>query len=437
MRTTFTASQLADPAIASSNGVLRTCVHCGFCLATCPTYVLDGDELDSPRGRIYQIKEMLEHGGAPTAQTVKHVDRCLSCLSCLTTCPSSVNYMHLVDHAREYIEDNYRRPLGDRLLRTLIATVLTRPWLMRISLWTAGLTRPLAKHLPGRLRRLVAMAPVRLPVASHSEKPGVFPAQGKAVKRVAMLPGCAQAVLGPGTNDAAVRVLNRHGVEVIVAPGGCCGALPHHLGKSHRAKTLARANIAAWMREIEGQGLDAIIVTTSGCGTTLKDYGFLLRDDPQWATPAACVAALCKDITEVLHEIGLQAPVRETGLIVAYHSACSLQHGQKVTTPPRHLLRAAGFKVLDVPEAHLCCGSAGTYNMLQPSFADRLKARKVANIESTNPDVIAAGNIGCISQIGSGTDIPIVHTIELIDWAGGGPLPMALADQEKSREKVS
>ena len=426
MRTDVTLEQLRDPAIAASNSVLRACVHCGFCTATCPTYVLDGNELDSPRGRIYLIKDMLERGGPPPAETVKHVDRCLSCLSCMTTCPSGVNYMHLVDHAREVIEAHHRRPTGERGLRWLLETVLTRPWLMRLSLRAAALMHPFAGLLPQRLRRIVGMAPGRLPAPGPTAQPGTFPVSVQRIRRVALLTGCAQSVLDPASNEAAVRLLTRCGVEVVVAETGCCGALPHHLGNAERARALARINIAAWMKEIKGEGLDAIIVTASGCGTVVKDYGFLLRDDPDWKEAAAQVAALARDVTEVIGSLPLPAP-RETGsLRVAYHSACSLQHGQKLATLPASLLSDAGFRVLEIPEAHLCCGSAGTYNMLQPGHADRLKARKITNIESTAPDVIAAGNIGCLQQIASGTGIPVVHTVQLLDWAHGGPRPAAL-----------
>ncbi|MBN9318148.1 MAG: 2-hydroxy-acid oxidase [Caulobacterales bacterium 68-7] len=424
MKTDLTAAQLMDPDTASSEKVLRKCVHCGFCTATCPTYVLLGDELDSPRGRIYQIKEMLEKGGAPSPETVKHVDRCLSCLSCMTTCPSGVNYMHLVDHARSYIEEHHVRPLPDRLLRSLLSRVLPNRALFRLSLTAARLGRPFAGLLPGRLKGMVAMAPASLPKASPTERPGVFPAVGERRARVAMLAGCAQAVLAPQINDSVVRLLNRHGVEVVIVSGSdCCGSLDHHIGKTAKAHALAKVNIAAWSRE----AFDAIVVATSGCGTTVKDYGFMFRDDPEWAERAAKVASLAKDLTEVLDLLELQTPVAPTGLAVAYHSACSMQHGQKVDRQPRRLLAAAGFQVLDVPEGHICCGSAGTYNLLQPEIAKQLQARKVANIESTRPQLVATGNIGCMVQIAGGTQLPVVHVAQLLDWATGGPKPAELA----------
>jgi glycolate oxidase iron-sulfur subunit len=428
MKTELTAAQLLDPDMASSQAVLRTCVHCGFCTATCPTYILLGDELDSPRGRIYQIKEMLEKGGPPSPETVKHIDRCLSCLSCMTTCPSGVNYMHLVDHARAYIEENHARPLPERMLRWLLSRVLPNRRLFRLSLALARLARPFAALLPGRLKGMVALAPAQLPAASDTERAAVFPATGPRRARVALLTGCAQAVLAPAINEAVVRLLNRHGVEVVVGKGAdCCGSLDHHMGKAHRAKTLAKASIAAWSREAEAGDLDAIVVATSGCGTTVKDYGFMFRDDPEWAARAAAVAELAKDLTEVLDTLGIQPPDNPTALPVAYHSACSMQHGQKVDRQPRRLLAAAGFQVLEIPEGHLCCGSAGTYNLLQPRIAGELRARKVRNIESVAPRVIAAGNIGCMVQIAAGTTLPVVHVAQLLDWATGGPRPAELA----------
>jgi glycolate oxidase iron-sulfur subunit len=431
MQTVFTAEQRQSPDIVSSEKIIRNCVHCGYCTSTCPTYVLLGDELDSPRGRIYLIKEMLEKGGAPPASTVKHIDRCLSCLSCMTTCPSGVNYMHLVDHARAHIEANYRRPLQDRMLRRMLEAVLSRPWLFRTALWLAALVRPVSALLPGRLGGMARMAPARLPAPDMSEHAGVFPAQGERRMRVAMLAGCAQPVLAPQINRSAISLLNRLGVEVVIARGGgCCGSLSHHMGRTERAHDLARANVAAWTAEIEDGGLDAIVITTSGCGTTIKDYGFMLRDDPQWSDRAAAVSALARDVSEVLSSLApLQKPVRPQGLRVAYHSACSLQHGQNIAEDPKALLKAAGFVVVEPAEGHLCCGSAGTYNLLQPDIAARLRDRKTASLMATRPDVIATGNIGCMTQIAAGVGIPVVHTVELLEWAAGGGVPPALQGQ--------
>jgi glycolate oxidase iron-sulfur subunit len=426
MQTNFSLAQLADPEIREADKILRTCVHCGFCTATCPTYVLLGDELDGPRGRIYLIKEMLENRRDATAPVVKHIDRCLSCLSCMTTCPSGVHYMHLVDQARHHIEATYKRPFAERWLRRLLATLLPRPGLFRLALVAAKLARPAAALLPGRLATLVKMAPRRLRGPAQTERPQTFPAIGARRKRVALLTGCAQQVLAPEINEATVRLLTRHGCEVVVAEGaGCCGGLVHHMGRD--ARDFAKRNIDAWSREIEKDGLDAIIINTSGCGVTVKDYGYMLRSDVDYRKKSAQVSALTKDISEFMAALGLMAPVNATGRRVAYHVACSLQHGQKVIAAPKQLLAAAGFTVLDIPEAHLCCGSAGTYNMLQPAIAGRLGERKVRNIESTKPEIVAAGNVGCIEQIARGTDLPVVHTVELLDWATGGPLPPALS----------
>jgi glycolate oxidase iron-sulfur subunit len=431
MQTNFTLAQLADSDVAVSEKILRACVHCGFCTATCPTYVLLGDELDSPRGRIYLIKDMLENDRPATAKVAKHIDRCLSCLSCMTTCPSGVHYMHLVDHARRHIEETFRRPLPERWLRGLIARAVPSPTLFRLALAGAWLARPFTSLAPGRLKTLLRLAPVRIPSPSAMDRPQVFPAEGPRIKRVALLSGCAQQVLRPAINEATIRLLTRHGVEVVVAHGaGCCGSLVHHMGREAPALAAARTNIAAWMREIEGKGLDAIVINASGCGTTVKDYGFMLRDDPAWAGKAARVAGLARDVTELMAEIGLKPPVRRSDLTIAYHSACSMQHGQKLTREPKALLAAAGFALRDVPEGHLCCGSAGTYNMLQPALAEALRARKLGNIARTGADLVATGNIGCITQLSQG-ERAVLHTVELLDWATGGPLPEELAAQRQ------
>jgi glycolate oxidase iron-sulfur subunit len=436
MKTEFSLAQLADPDIAEADKILRACVHCGFCTATCPTYVLLGDELDSPRGRIYLIKEMLEKDRPPTPEVVKHIDRCLSCLACMTTCPSGVNYMHLVDQARVRIERDFRRPLVDRLLRRVLAWVLPEPKWFRAGMWLARLGRPLAALLPipktptavpsvmRRIQAMLALAPGKLPAPGPAAG-SVFPAAGERRGRVALLQGCAQQVLAPRINQAAINVLTRHGIEVVlVKDEQCCGALTHHMGHDGDALARARANIAVWRAEAERHGLDAILVTTSGCGSVIKDYGYLLREDRDFAAAAAQISALAKDITEYLAGIELQSDKpQNAGIVVAYHAACSLQHGQKITQAPKDLLSKSGFVVKDVPESHLCCGSAGTYNILQPDIATRLRDRKLANIATVKPDMIAAGNIGCMMQIAGGTSVPVVHTIELLDWATGGPRP--------------
>ncbi len=433
MQTSFSLAQLADPQTAEAEKILRACVHCGFCTATCPTYVLLGDELDSPRGRIYLIKEMLEQGQPATADVVKHIDRCLSCLACMTTCPSGVHYMHLVDHARDHIEKTYKRPLADRAMRALLARVLPDPALFRLAVVAGLIGKPFAGVLQAlgfkRMAAMLRLTP-RHKLAPPGERTGkVHAAHGERRGRVALLSGCIGPVLAPATNEAAIRLLNRNGIEVVVAAGeACCGSLTHHMGHEEQALAQARNNIDAWMREIDGAGLDGILITVSGCGTTVKDYGFMLRTDPAYAAKAARVAALAKDVTEYLAELDLPAGKAARPLNVAYHAACSLQHGQKVTQVPKELLCKSGFVVKDVPEGHLCCGSAGTYNLLQPALAVRLRERKVSNIEQLKPDVIAAGNIGCITQIAAGTAIPVVHTVELLDWAAGGPVPKGLEE---------
>ena len=435
MQTNFTAEQLKDIHVAESEKILRKCVHCGFCTATCPTFTLLGDELDSPRGRIYMIKDMLENDRPADDKIVKHIDRCLSCLACMTTCPSGVHYMHLVDHARIHIEKTYKRPLTDRLIRSVLAFMLPYPKRFRLALIGAFFGRPLAgafKRLGGPMAKIGAMlelAPARAPKRGEHEGPSEIPADGPKRKgRVALLSGCAQPVLNPGINDATIRLLKRAGYEIVLPMGEvCCGALVHHMGKEDASLENARQNVDVWLSEAEGEGLEAVLITASGCGTTIKDYGYMLKDDPAYADKAARISALAKDITEFLSEIELGKPVVQPDLTVAYHSACSMQHGQKITRQPKDLLKSAGFSVRDVPEGHLCCGSAGTYNILQPEIARRLRDRKVANIEKTKPDVIATGNIGCMTQIGLGTGIPIVHTAELLDWVYGGPRPDALS----------
>jgi glycolate oxidase iron-sulfur subunit len=448
MKTEFSLAQLADPDIAEADRILRACVHCGFCTATCPTYVLLGDELDSPRGRIYLIKEMLEKDAPPTAEVVKHIDRCLSCLACMTTCPSGVNYMHLVDQARARIEKDYKRPLTERMLRAALTLILPNPRLFRVSMVLARLARPLAALLPVAkapaavptlLRRITAMlsyAPRALPEPGPAGG-SIFPAQGERRGRVALLQGCAQQVLAPRINQAAINVLTRHGIEVVlVKDEQCCGALTHHLGRDDDALARARANIAVWSEEAARSGLDAILVTTSGCGTVIKDYGYMLREDRDFAPAAATISALAKDITEYLALIELKKTSEHSDIVIAYHAACSLQHGQKITYAPKDLLSKNGFVVKDVPESHLCCGSAGTYNLLQPDIADRLRDRKVANIATVKPDMIAAGNIGCMVQIAGGTSVPVVHTIELLDWATGGLRPGS-NDRAAPRDELS
>lgn len=426
MQTHFTPEQLKDTSIAMSNKILRSCVHCGFCTATCPTYQVLGDELDSPRGRIYLIKDMLENNRIPDEKTVKHIDRCLSCLACMSTCPSGVHYMHLIDHAREYIEKKYERRWDDKAIRWMLAFILPHPNRFRLAMFGARIAKPFAKILPKKLRSMVAFAPAKLPPKSPNDKPQIFAAVGKRKKRVALMTGCAQKALNTDINDATIRILTRHGCEVVVAKGaGCCGALTHHMGKTSDSHKTAAKNIQAWTREMDGEGLDAIVINTSGCGTTVKDYGHMFREHAL-ADDAERVSKIAKDISEVMIDLGLNGADKAKNLKVAYHSACSLQHGQQIKTHPKNLLKQAGFTVVEPAEPHLCCGSAGTYNLMQPEISGQLKDRKIKHIEAIKPQIIAAGNIGCMMQIGSATNIPIVHTIELLDWATGGPTPPAL-----------
>lgn len=425
MQTNFTSDQLTNPGIQRANDILRACVHCGFCTATCPTYQVLGDELDSPRGRIYLIKDMLEQDRAADEKTVKHVDRCLSCLSCMTTCPSGVHYMHLIDLAREHIERTYKRPLMDRLLRWTLARVLPYPKRFRLAILGAWIARPFKGLLPGQFRALLEFAPKSLPPVSRNDDAQVLPAIGPRRKRVALMTGCAQKALNTDINDATIRILRRQGCEVVVAKGAaCCGALTHHMGKTRESHRTAAKNITAWMTEVNGAGLDAIVINTSGCGTTVKDYGHMFEGE-ELAAQAAVIAGLSRDISEVLSDLDLPKGGAEP-LRVAYHAACSLQHGQQIKTLPKDLLRHVGYEVVEPTDPHLCCGSAGTYNLLQPEIAGQLKARKVETLAETKPDVIAAGNIGCMIQIGSGNDTKVIHTVELLDWATGGPIPPAL-----------
>jgi glycolate oxidase iron-sulfur subunit len=426
MQTFFTDEQLQDPGTKRANEVLRTCVHCGFCTATCPTYQVLGDELDSPRGRIYLIKDMLENNRVPDEKTVRHVDRCLSCLACMTTCPSGVHYMHLVDHARAYIEKNYTRPWHDRALRWMLAQILPYPSRFRFALWLAKMGRPFKGLVPDpRLKAMLEMAPKQVPPVSANDRPQTFAPAAPKRMRVALMTGCAQKALNTDINDATIRLLRRFGCEVVIAEGaGCCGALTHHMGRENDSHDAAAANIRAWTREIQQGGLDAIVINTSGCGTTVKDYWHMFRNS-ELSADAEQISALAMDVSELLLKLDIPAG-EDKGLTVAYHAACSLQHGQQIKAAPKDLLKKVGFQIVEPTDPHLCCGSAGTYNLMQPEISGKLKERKVRTLEAKNPDVIAAGNIGCMMQIGSGTKTPIVHSVELLDWATGGPMPRAM-----------
>ena len=427
MQTNFTPEQLSKPDMASSEVELRACLQCNYCINNCPTYQELGDELDSPRGRIFQIKEMLESERTPDEQTVRHIDQCLSCLACMSTCPSSVHYMHLVDHAREYIEENYRRPLFDRVLRWTLAKILPYPDRFRLAIRGAQLVKPLAFAMPGKIREMVEFAPRKLPPSSQNDAPQVFPAMGETKRRVALMTGCAQTVVNTDINDATIRILRRHGCEVVVARGaGCCGALTHHMGKTRDSHAAAARNIHAWMKEVNGAGLDAIVINTSGCGTVVKDYGYMFRNE-NLADDAATISSLARDISEVLTDLELVFRFKPD-LRIAYHATCSLQFGQRIRYTPKKLLKAAGFTLIEPRDSHTCCGFAGTYSLIQPEISAQLKARKVKTLETGSPDAIAAGNIGCMLQIGSGTDVPVVHTVELLDWVTGGPIPRVLEE---------
>jgi len=441
VQTNFTAAQLADADIRDADAILRACVHCGFCLATCPTYVELGDELDSPRGRIYLIKNMLEGDRAPSAKVAGHIDRCLSCLSCMTTCPSDVDYMHLVDIARARIETRLVRPVGERFLRALLAAVLPRPRAFRLALIAGALARPLRRLFPARWRAALALVPGRIVPPSAGDRPQTFAAVGTRRKRVAILPGCAQQVLRPAINEATTRLLTRMGCEVVVPEGlGCCGALVHHMGRDEAARAFARATVRAFHDTLEDGGLDAVVVTASGCGTMVKDYACLLQGDAELGATASKIAALARDVSEVIDDLGL-ASAAGAGTpppslpVVAYHAACSLAHGQRIRETPARLLRSVGFFVREPVDAHLCCGSAGTYNIVQPELAGPLRARKAAALTELGADVIATGNIGCLAQLAGATPAAVVHTVELLDWATGGPPPRELAAHVQERTR--
>jgi glycolate oxidase iron-sulfur subunit len=429
MQTNFTKKQLQDSNISSADGILRKCVHCGFCNATCPTYQIVGDELDGPRGRIYLIKDMLENDKPANEKIAKHIDRCLSCYACMTTCPSGVNYMHLVDHARNHIEKTFVRPFFDRFIRNLLSKILPSPTLFRMAGYSARLFYPFRFLFPKKIKNMIKYMPNSFPV-SRQENKEIYSPVGKTYARVALLTGCVQRVISPQINDATIDILNRHGVEVIVPKKvDCCGSLNHHLGKEELAHKSFINNINSWFKWYEEKNLDAILVTTSGCGTTLKDYGYIFRDHPdkELRRKAKMVSSLAKDVTEYLGKnIKLNYVKKDKKFTIAYHSACSMQHGQKIHSQPMDLLKKTGNEIVEIPDGHLCCGSAGTYNLLQDEMAAELLKRKVSNIDKVKPDFISTGNIGCMTQISSGTKIPIVHTIEILNWYTGGEKPIAI-----------
>ncbi|MQX35775.1 glycolate oxidase subunit GlcF [Roseospira navarrensis] len=424
MQTNFSPERLeADRLVRQANDILRTCVHCGFCTATCPTYVLLGDELDSPRGRIYLLKDMLENDKPASPKVVKHIDRCLTCLSCMTTCPSGVDYMHLVEQGRVHIEKTYKRPPMDRLVRRILGTVIPHTNRFRWAMLGGWLARPVARFIPGRLGAMAGMARRRPALRSSIDRAQVIPAQGQTRMRIALMRNCVQPALDPEIDAATVRLLTRHGCEIVIAEGqGCCGAAVQHMGEEEPAKAMARANVRAWT----AAGVDRVVVNVSGCGTTVKDYGHLLADEPEWAEDARAIADKAVDVSEILAALGLMEPTTPHARIVAYHAACSLQHGQQIKTQPKDLLEAAGYRVVLPRDAHLCCGSAGTYSITQPELARQLRTRKVETLHALKADVIASGNIGCLNHLAAEANLPLVHTVQLLDWATGGPRPPAL-----------
>jgi len=405
-------TRLADwikdtPRGVEADAILRRCVHCGFCLATCPTYNLLGDELDSPRGRIYLMKQMLE--GAPvTRRTQLHLDRCLTCRACETTCPSGVEYGKLVDIGRAVLEERVARAPWDRLRRWFLARTLPSRGLFALVL---ALGRLVKGVLPDGLAR-------RIP---PRRDPGAWPAARHA-RRMVALAGCVQPAMAPSINAAAARVLDALGVSLVEAPAaGCCGALPFHLDYQQDALAFVRANVDAWWPHVEA-GAEAIVVTASGCGTTVKDYGRLLRDDPAYASKAARIAELARDISEVVAAERAALAARLAGVAraseserVAFQSPCSLQHGLKLDGVVEAILRDAGYALTPVADAHLCCGSAGTYSILQPELSRRLRRNKVRALEAGDPQLIATANIGCLAHLGAGTTLPVLHWIELLD----------------------
>ncbi len=429
MQTNFTKKQLQESSIIDANGIIRKCTHCGFCNATCPTYQVAGDELDGPRGRIYLIRDMLENNKPASEKITKHIDRCLSCYACMTTCPSGVNYMHLVDHARNHIEKTYVRPFFDRFIRILLSIILPSPKLFRIVGYLARIANPFKFLFPKKIKNMLKYMPTSFPKSNYENKE-VYSAKGKTFAKVALLTGCVQRVISPQINDSTIDILNRHGVEVIVPKEiTCCGSLNHHLGKEDLAHKSFVNNINFWFKCYEERNLDAILVTTSGCGTTLKDYGHIFRDDPDkdLRKKAKIISSLAKDVTEYLGKnIKLNFVEKDKKFKIAYHSACSMQHGQKLHNQPMNLLKKTGNEIVEIPDGHLCCGSAGTYNLLQGEMASELLVRKVSNIDKVKPDFISTGNIGCITQISSATKIPILHTIEILNWYTGGEKPNAI-----------
>jgi len=387
------------PAGREADRILRACVHCGFCNATCPTYQLLGDELDGPRGRVYLMKQLLE-GRSVTRKTQVHLDRCLTCRNCETTCPSGVEYGRLVDIGRELLEHQVGRPVSERYLRSLLRKGLLSRGLFTLVLRTGQLLRPL---LPGAIGRKI---PAR-------RLAGLVPAGGHE-RRMLMLRGCVQPALSPDINAATSRVLDRLGIELIEGDAGCCGAIDQHLGATAAARERMRRNIDLWWPHLEA-GAEAILITASGCGAVVKDYGHLLADDPAYAAKAQRVAELAKDLSEILAREDLSTFRAAIPQRIAFHPPCTLQHGQKLKGVVEGLLTKLGYELVPVRDSHLCCGSAGTYSILQSELSNRLKANKLENLQAASPALIATANIGCQTHLETGTDLPVVHWITLLD----------------------
>ncbi len=428
MKTDFTEVQRSNPLMQMMEENLRKCVHCGFCLPSCPTYSVLGDERESPRGRIYLIKDMLESRDAPNTETVSHVDSCLSCLACVSACPSGVDYQHYIDYARSYIEDHHQRPWFERFLRSLIVYIITHARFFRFVLRMARFAKPLSRFFSSKIFSVINMVPAELKVEKITNTAKIFPAKGLKIKRVSLLMGCAQNVLRPSINEATIRLLTRMNMEVVVTEGvGCCGALNHHIGKDSIARDLAKTNIDAWLTEFDQRGIDNIIVNAAGCGTEIKDYAYMFKDDLEYNEKAKKISNLTKDISELLSEHQLPSVSLSNQPNIIYHDACSLMYGQGITREPREHLKAVGFELTEIPGRHFCCGSAGSYNLLQPAMAETLKDRRLTLIDkvskSNRASILATGNIGCLMQLASGTGLQVVHTVELLDWATGGLKP--------------
>ncbi|MEH6544311.1 MAG: glycolate oxidase subunit GlcF [Porticoccaceae bacterium] len=432
MQTHFSEQQKTDPAIQKAEEVLRKCVHCGFCNATCPTYQLTGNELEGPRGRITLIQDLLETEAQPSPEIITSLDHCLSCLSCESTCPSGVSYRHLIDLGRERIEQSSSRSFSQRAVRGTLARLLPDVVWFRRALRFGKIVNPLVRfagRFSSSISALSALAPKRIPDTKTLIAPGIYPAEGEELKRVALILGCVQNTLAPEIDAATVRVLTRHGCAVVVpekSKAGCCGALPHHLGKRQQAEDMARQNLEAWDLE----AIDAVLMTASGCGSMLKDYSDLLPDE----LSAKLLADKVKDLSQILADLTLKVEKPLLGpsgkpLIVAWQNPCSLQHGLKEKIAPTEVLEACGLTVRQPQDAHLCCGSAGTYNLLQTEIASQLGNNKVAALLNTRPDIIVSSNIGCMTQLSTtmGKDkLPVVHLAEMVDWVSGGEVPGAV-----------